>query len=69
MRIFLLMVALSVGGCGRWAVRAHEKERLADRTMQFDYDGEEAAADAHVQVNREGATGGTGTRGGGCGCN
>jgi hypothetical protein len=50
-------------------VRPSEKEHLADRTMRFDADRQEAAADDDVQSNREGSTGGRGTTGGGCGCN
>ncbi|HWB81475.1 MAG TPA: DUF4266 domain-containing protein [Nannocystaceae bacterium] len=46
-----------------------EKAYLADPIMQFDSDGLEASSDAHVMSNREGAAGGTGTAGGGCGCN
>ena len=60
---------LAGAGCGRFAVRPSEKEHLADRTMRFDADPHEAAADEHVLANREGATGGRGTSGGGCGCN
>lgn len=60
---------LLVNACGKQAVRASEKEFLADRIMQFDADGQEAAADEHVKSNREGSTGGRGTGGGGCGCN
>jgi Domain of unknown function (DUF4266) len=56
-------------GCGRYAVRATEKEHLADRTMQIDPDGQEANAEEHVLSNREGSTGGRGGGGGGCGCN
>jgi hypothetical protein len=63
----LLILALS--GCGRFAVRPNEKEHLADRTMQFDQDGQETAADQHVLSNREGSAGGNGSGGGGCGCN
>lgn len=63
------VVVLALGGCGRHAVRATEKEHLADRIMQFDSDGHEAASDAHIMSNREGSAGGTGTAGGGCGCN
>lgn len=59
----------AAAGCGRQAVRASEKEFLADRVMIFDEDGQEAAADEHVLSNREGSTGGKGTGGGGCGCN
>ena len=56
-------------GCGRYAVRADEKEYLADRIMQSDYDEMETANDQHVLTNREGAQGGYGAAGGGCGCN
>ena len=56
-------------GCGRHAVRPSEKEHLADRTMRFGANKHETASDEHVMSNREGATGGNGTGGGGCGCN
>jgi hypothetical protein len=63
-------VAVCVGaGCGKNAVRASEKEFLADRVMVFDEDSQESAADEHVTQNREGSAGGRGTSGGGCGCN
>jgi hypothetical protein len=55
-------------GCAR-AVLPSEKAYLADPIMQFGADPLEAAADAHIQDNREGSTGGRGTTGGGCGCN
>ena len=63
------VLVLACAGCGRHAVRASEKEHLADRTMRFDANRHEAAADEHVLSNREGSTGGKGTSGGGCGCN
>lgn len=66
--LFALLLAL-IGGCGRYAVRPSEKEHLADRTMRFDSDPQEARADSHVLSNREGSAGGGGTEGGGCGCN
>lgn len=65
----LLLVALALAGCGRFAVRPSEKEHLADRTMRFDADRQEASSEDHVQNNREGSAGGRGTSGGGCGCN
>jgi hypothetical protein len=37
--------------------------------MQLDADAQEREAEEHVLANREGAIGGTGTSGGGCGCN
>lgn len=67
----LLLAALATlaGGCGRNAVRATEKEFLADQIMSFDQDGQESASDDHVLTNREGSAGGKGAKGGGCGCN
>jgi hypothetical protein len=67
---FLLLLAAftTLTGCAR-AVLPSEKAYLADPIMQFDADGLEASADEHVHANREGAAGGSGTRGGGCGCN
>jgi hypothetical protein len=60
---------VGVAGCGKSAVRASEKEFLADRVMVFDNDGQETSAEEHLNSNREGSTGGRGTSGGGCGCN
>jgi len=69
-KLFLLCaLALFLVACGRNAVRATEKEFLADRIMIFDEDSQEASADSHVLSNREGSIGGRGTGGGGCGCN
>ena len=71
MRTLVMTVVLAAlaAGCGRTAVRASEKEFLADQVMVFDEDPQEAAADEHVLSNREGAAGGHGAGGGGCGCN
>lgn len=69
---FNLLVVIAItalAGCGRMAVRASEKEFLADQVMMFDGDPHEAAADDHILSNREGAAGGNGAGGGGCGCN
>lgn len=52
-----------------WVVKAHQREYLADRIMRPDADAQERAADHHVLVTREGTIGGSGTVGGGCGCN
>ena len=67
--LFLVAFAATALSCGKNAVRASEKEFLADRIMRFDGDRHETAADNHVISNREGAAGGAGTGGGGCGCN
>lgn len=65
----LVVVLLVAAGCGRNAVRASEKQFLADQVMIFDDDPHEASAENHVLTNREGAAGGRGAGGGGCGCN
>jgi hypothetical protein len=62
-------IAFALGACGRTAVRASEKEFLADQVMVFDNNPGEVAADDHVITEREGAAGGHGAGGGGCGCN
>jgi hypothetical protein len=67
--VSLVALAASSFGCGRHAVRASEKEFLADQVMVFDADPHETGADDHILVNREGAAGGHGAAGGGCGCN
>jgi hypothetical protein len=64
-----IAVAGGLAGCGRQAVRAAEKEFLADQIMVFDDDPHEASSDNHIRSNREGAAGGHGAGGGGCGCN
>jgi hypothetical protein len=72
MRIILklsVLAALFATGCGRTAVRASEKEFLADQIMVFDNDPHDTEAEDHVLSNREGAAGGHGAGGGGCGCN
>jgi len=66
--ILFILVAASIA-CGRTAVRASEKEFLADQVMVFDNDPHETESDDHVLTNREGAAGGHGAGGGGCGCN
>jgi hypothetical protein len=67
----LLALLAGTNGCAsaRWTVKPHQRELLADRIMQLQGDPGETADEAHVLANREGAIGGTGTSGGGCGCN
>jgi hypothetical protein len=67
--ILLAAGLASLVGCGRQAVRAAEKEFLADQVMVFDDDPHETSSDDHIRSNREGAAGGHGAGGGGCGCN
>ena len=70
-KVFFMLAALTVGGCSmsKWTVKPHQRELLADKIMQLDAEAQEREAEEHVLANREGAIGGTGTSGGGCGCN
>jgi len=62
--IFLTTVA---AGCVR--VKPYERELLAKPTMTFQPDPHEDVLDNHMLEAREGAAGGYGSAGGGCGCN
>lgn len=68
-RALILLIAISSAACGKNAVRASEKEFLADQIMVFDDDPHDTSTGEHVKTNREGAAGGRGAGGGGCGCN
>ena len=67
----LLLLVATASGCARLVprVRPHQRAHLADRIMRVDGERLSRAADQHVLVTREGAFGGNGTAGGGCGCN
>jgi hypothetical protein len=69
MKIFFASIILFslLSGCA--SVKPWEKEHLADKIMQFDADKEELAWELHAFPSREGAAGGYGGPGGGCGCN
>ena len=64
--LVLLACALGVSACA--TVRPEDKELLADPAMTYGSGGEAQAQEDHVLANREGATGGQTTSGGGCGC-
>jgi hypothetical protein len=64
-----LVIATLVAGSGCVVVRAHERGHLAKRAMTNDRDPGEARFMEHERGSREGADGGTGQPGGGCGCN
>ena len=69
-RLLLLVgvMAAALIGTGCVTVQAWERGRLADPQMKFDPDASLAAYQAHWQEAREGAAGGSGVQGGGCGC-
>lgn len=63
----LALSGLSASGCVR--VHAYQRENLAKRAMTNDKTPSEGRFQEHEREAREGATGGTGQAGGGCGCN
>jgi len=59
-----------VAGCATFdPPKPWEKGELARPEMQFDPDPLEAKVTQHVYTSKEGASGGFGVGGGGCGCN
>jgi len=71
-RIVLPAVMLAgLAGCSNFEpwVKPYERDRLADPIMFLDTDPVSSAYIYHVYEAREGARGGEGTAGGGCGCN
>jgi hypothetical protein len=71
-RILLpLLVVAGLSGCSSiepW-VKPYERDKLADPIMALDGDPVSTAYIQHVYEAREGARGGEGAVGGGCGCN
>ncbi len=70
---FLLPLALlagltACGGIEPW-VKPYERDRLADPIMALDSDPVSSSSIQHVYEASEGARGGEGAAGGGCGCN
>ena len=69
--LLLLAVLAGTVGCSNlepW-VKPYERDRLADPIMALDSDPVSSAYMQHVYEAREGARGGEGATGGGCGCN
>lgn len=71
-RILLLLAVLGgVSGCSNFEpwVKPYERDRLADPIMALDSHPVSSSYIQHVYEAREGARGGEGAAGGGCGCN
>ena len=68
--LLALLVCYGISACSvePW-VKPYELDRLADPIMALDGDPVSTAYMQHVYEAREGARGGEGAAGGGCGCN
>lgn len=67
--LFALTAFLAFASYGCAHVAPYEREYLAEPSMDASRESVESRFRAHVHDAREGATGGTGSTGGGCGCN
>ena len=67
--ICFAFATLMVGASACAPVAPYQREYLAKPMMQFAPDPDEDTLDLHMLEAREGATGGYGSAGGGCGCN
>lgn len=63
-----VLTALSACSIEPW-VKPYERDRLADPIMALNGDPVSSSYIQHVYEAREGARGGEGAAGGGCGCN
>jgi hypothetical protein len=63
----LFLAVVSLAGCA--TVSPYEREYLSRPSMDMQREAREDAFKAHVFDAREGAMGGYGSTGGGCGCN
>lgn len=63
----LLALAAGVQGCAH--VPPYAREQLTQPGMESESEAEEERFRSHVYDAREGAAGGHGSTGGGCGCN
>jgi hypothetical protein len=69
--LLTLLIVSGMSACSSiepW-VKPYERDRLADPIMFLDANPVSSAYIYHVYEAREGARGGEGTAGGGCGCN
>ena len=69
-RLILMGLAVaSLCGCASVGVQVWERDVLAKAEMQLDGKAVDRALDDHIYFSKEGASGGRGFAGGGCGCN
>ena len=69
-KIFVWALLLTLSACSNFEpwVKPYERANLADPIMSFGRDPVSASYSHHVHEAREGARGGMGSAGGGCGC-
>lgn len=68
-RIVLVGLLALAGAAGCVRVKPWQREHLSRRSLNFSAEKGEASFKGHLYETREGARGGNGEPGGGCGCN
>jgi len=68
-RAAAVLALLALGACANIGPKPWERDLMAKPEMTLDAAAIDAAIDDHVYFSKEGATGGRGFGGGGCGCN
>jgi len=63
------VMALMLGACANVGPHPWERDLMARPEMALDGGAIDGSIDDHVYFSKEGATGGRGFAGGGCGCN
>lgn len=69
MRLLLCLGLAATVTVGCVSLPSYQREYLASPAMAAELEEGESEFQAHVFDSREGATGGHGSTGGGCGCN
>lgn len=64
-----LLAPLLLSACSLPAVKPWQKGTLAKPEMTFEADRLDTHFTEHIYFSKEGASGGSGVGGGGCGCN
>ena len=67
LKLAFVFALCAAAGCA--TVKPYEREYLSRPSMDLEREATEAKFYSHVLDAREGATGGVGAAGGGCGCN
>jgi len=67
--LLLTIIVVVLPGCAMQPVQPWEKGDLAKPAMGFSVDRLDEQFTQHIYISKEGASGGYGAGGGGCGCN
>lgn len=67
--LIVLLTLFALQACTLTPVQPWDRDLLAEEKMQLIPDPTEAFIDEHIYFSKEGASGGQGVGGGGCGCN